>query len=61
MKTTKKEDKNENDKEEVSNMCGRGEFEGYEGRIRPFLDDTLECVSESIMIQKRAMLAQAAN
>ena len=30
----------------------RGEFNGCEGRIRPFLDDTLECVSESIMIQK---------
>ena len=42
-------------------MCGVGESEGCEGRIRPFLDDTLECVSESIMIQKRAMLAQAAN
>ena len=37
---------------EVSNMCGRGEFDGCEGRIRPFLDDTLECVSESIMLQK---------
>ena len=33
-------------------MCGGGEFEGCEGRIRPFLDDTLECVSEFIMIQK---------
>ena len=33
-------------------MCGRGEFDGCEGRIRPFLDDTLECVSESIMLQK---------
>ena len=37
---------------EVSNMCGGGEFDGCEGRIRPFLDDTLECESESIMIQK---------
>ena len=33
-------------------MCGGGEFDGCEGIIRPFLDDTLECVSESIMIQK---------
>ena len=33
-------------------MCGGGEFGGYEGRIRPFLDDTLEYVSESIMLQK---------
>ena len=46
---------------EVSNMCGGGEFDGCEGRIRPFLDDTLECVSESIMLQKRAVLVQAAN
>ena len=37
---------------EVLNMCGGGEFDGCEGRIRPFLDDTLECVSESIMLQK---------
>ena len=42
-------------------MCGGGEFEGWEGRIRPFLDDILECVSEYIMLQKRAWLAQAAN
>ena len=33
-------------------MCGGGEFYGCEGRIRPFLDDTLEYVSESIMLQK---------
>ena len=37
---------------EVSNMCGGGEFYGWEERIRPFLDDNLECVSESIMLQK---------
>ena len=37
---------------EVSNMCGGSEFDGCEGRIRPFLDDTLEYVSESIMLQK---------
>ena len=36
----------------VSNMCGGGEFDGCEGRIQPFLDDTLECMSESIMLQK---------
>ena len=46
---------------DVSNTCGGGEFDGCEGRIRPFLDDTLECVSESIMIKKRSVLAQAAN
>ena len=46
---------------EVSNMCGGGEFDGCEGRIRPFLEETLEYVSESIMLQKRAVLAQAAN
>ena len=34
------------------NTCGRGEFDGCEGRILPFLDDTLEYVSESIMLQK---------
>ena len=34
------------------NTCGGGEFDGCEGRIRPFLGDTLECVSESIMLQK---------
>ena len=33
-------------------MCGGGEFDGCEGSIRPFLDDTLEYVSESIMLQK---------
>ena len=37
---------------EVMSMCGGGEFDGCEGRIRPFLDDTLEYVSESIMLQK---------
>ena len=37
---------------DVSNTCGGGEFDGYEDRIRPYLDDTLECVSESIMLQK---------
>ena len=46
---------------DVSNTCGGGEFDGCEGRIRSFLDDTLECVSESIMLQKRAALAQAAS
>ena len=37
---------------EVSNMCGGGEFNDCEGRILPFIDDTLEYVSESIMLQK---------
>ena len=37
---------------EVSNMCDGGEFDGCEGRICLFLDDTLEYVSESIMLQK---------
>ena len=37
---------------DFSNTCGGGEFDGCEGRIRPFLDNTLECVSESIMLQK---------
>ena len=37
---------------DVSNTCGGGEFDGCEGRIRPFIDDTLECASESIMLQK---------
>ena len=37
---------------DVSNTCGVGEFDGCEGRIRPFLDDTLDGVSESIMLQK---------
>ena len=45
----------------LSKTCGRGKFDGCEGQIRPFLDDTLECVSESIMLQKRARLVQAAN
>ena len=36
----------------VLNTCGGGEFDGCEVRIRQFLDDTLECVSESIMLQK---------
>ena len=46
---------------DVSNTCGGGEFDGCEGRIRPFLDDTMEIGSESIMLKKRARLAQAAN
>ena len=33
-------------------MCGGGEFDGCEERIRLFLDDNLEYVSESIMLQK---------
>ena len=37
---------------EVSNMCGGGDFDSCEGGIQSFLDDTLECVSESIIIQK---------
>ena len=37
---------------DVLNTCGGGEFEVYEGRIGPFLNDTLKCVSESIMLQK---------
>ena len=37
---------------EFSNTCGGGEFDGCEGRIQPFLDDTLECVSEYVMLQK---------
>ena len=37
---------------DVSNTCSGGEFDVCEGGIRPFLDDTLECVSESIMLQK---------
>ena len=37
---------------DVLNTCGRGEFDDCEGRIRPFLDDTLNGVSESIMLQK---------
>ena len=36
----------------VLNTCSGGEFESCGGRIRPFLDDTLECVSESIMLKK---------
>ena len=47
---------------DVLNTCGGGDFDGCEGRIRPFLDDTLECVSESIMLQKKlAALVQAVN
>ena len=46
---------------DVSNMCGGGEFGGCEGSIQPFLDDILDGVSESIMLQKHAALAQAAN
>ena len=30
---------------DVSNTCGGGEFNGCEGTIRPFLDDTLDGVS----------------
>ena len=37
---------------DVSNTCVGGEFESCVGMIRPFPDDTLECVSESIMLQK---------
>ena len=37
---------------EVLNTCRGGEFGCCEGRIRTFLDDTLEFVSESIMLQK---------
>ena len=37
---------------EFLNTCGGGEFDGCERRIRPFLDDTLECVSKSIILQK---------
>ena len=37
---------------DVSNTCGGGGFDGCEGKIRPFLDDTLECVSESVKLQK---------
>ena len=33
-------------------MWGGGDFNRCEGRIRPFFDDTLEYVSESIMLQK---------
>ena len=33
-------------------MYGGGDFNGCEGGIRPFLDDTLKCVSESIKLQK---------
>ena len=57
-KTTNKEDENENDDEEERvirisfELCCGGEFDGCEGWIRPFLDDTLECVSESILLQK---------
>ena len=37
---------------EVPNTCGGGEFDGCEGRIQLFLDDTLGCVSEYVMLQK---------
>ena len=37
---------------DVPNTCGGGEFDGCEGSIRPFLDDTLEYVSEYVMLQK---------
>ena len=37
---------------DVPNTCGGGEFDGCEGRIRLFLNYTLECVSESVMLQK---------
>ena len=37
---------------DVLNTCGGGEFNGCEESIRPFLDENLECVSESIMLQK---------
>ena len=30
---------------DVLNTCGGGELDDCEGRIQPFLDDTLECVS----------------
>ena len=39
---------------DVSNTFGEGELDICEGRIRLFLGDTLECVSESIMLQKNA-------
>ena len=39
----------------VPNKCSKGEFDGCEGRIRPFIDETLECVSESIMLQKTGL------
>ena len=37
---------------DVSNTCSGGELDVCEGRIRPFLEYTLECVSESVMLQK---------
>ena len=37
---------------DVLNTCGGGEFDGCEGKIIPFLDYTLECMSESVMLQK---------
>ena len=37
---------------EVSNMCSGGEFDGCDRRILSILDDTMEYVSESIMLQK---------
>ena len=42
----------------VATVLGRSEhvrrwwFDGCEGRTQPFLDDSLECVSESVMLQK---------
>ena len=46
---------------DFSNTCGGGEFDVCEEQIRPFLDDTLECRLEFIMLQKRARLARAEN
>ena len=37
---------------DVSNTCVGGDFDGCEGGIRPFLDETLDGVSESIKVQK---------
>ena len=37
---------------DVLKTCGGGKFDGCKGKFRPLLDDTLECVSESIMLQK---------
>ena len=37
---------------DVSNKCDGGDFGGCEGRIQLFFDESLECVSESIMLQK---------
>ena len=46
---------------DVPNTYGGGEFDGCEGRIRPFLDDTLECVQNPSCYKKRDWLTQAAN